>query len=77
MLGRNVASVDLPGAIRDTRGLHPREVVRALADAALQAAGQALQDDATLLCLDWHGSHETDRDAVSGAEPGRASDPLR
>ena len=77
MLERNVASVDLPGAIRDTRELHPREVVRALADAALQAAGQALQDDATLLCLDWHGSHDTDRDAVSGAEPGRASDPLR
>ena len=51
--------------------------MRALADAALQAAGQALQDDATLLCLDWHGSHDTDRDAVSGAEPGRASDPLR
>lgn len=77
MLERNVAAVDLPGAIRDTRELHPREVVRALADAALRAAGQALQDDATLLCLDWHGSHDTARDVVSGAEPGRASDPLR
>jgi serine phosphatase RsbU (regulator of sigma subunit) len=76
MLERNVAALDLPGAIRATRDLHPREVVRALADSALVAAGRALQDDATLLCLDWHGTHDTARNAVSGAEPGRASDPL-
>lgn len=73
MLERNVASVDLPSAIRETRDLHPREVVRALADHALAAAGDALQDDATLLCLDWHGSHQDPRVSVSGAEPSRAS----
>lgn len=73
MLERKVASVDLPGLMNDTRHLHPRELVRALADHALEAAGHALQDDATLLCLDWHGSHHTTRDAVSGAEPSRAS----
>lgn len=73
MLERNVASVDLPSAMNETRDLHPREVVRALADRALAAAGHALQDDATLLCLDWHGSHHDTRDAVSGAEPARAS----
>jgi len=76
MLERNVASVDLPGAIRDTRDLHPREVVRALADSALTAAGHALTDDATVMCLDWHGMHERSRRAVSGAEPSRASGPL-
>ena len=76
MLERNVKSVDLPGAIQATWDLHPREVVRALADSALAAAGQALQDDATLLCLDWHGAHEQFRDVVSGAEPSRASGPL-
>jgi serine phosphatase RsbU (regulator of sigma subunit) len=76
MLERNVASLDLAGAIRDTRDLHPREVVRALADSALTAAGHALQDDATLLCLDWHGMHEESRRTVSGAEQGRASDAL-
>ncbi len=76
MLERTVASVDLPGAIHDTRDLHPREVVRALADSALAAAGHALKDDATVLCLDWHGQHDQSRDAVSGAEPARASAPL-
>ena len=73
MLERNVASVDLPSAIRDTQDLHAREVVRALADHALTAAGHALEDDATLLCLDWHGMHEEGRGSVSGADPSRAS----
>jgi serine phosphatase RsbU (regulator of sigma subunit) len=76
MLERSVVSIELPVAIQDTRDLHPREVVRALADSALAAAGQSLQDDATVLCLDWHGRHHEARDAVSGAEPARASDPL-
>ncbi len=76
MLERSVASVDVPGAIRASADLHPREVVRALADSALAAAGHALQDDATVLCLDWHGMHGESRDSVSGADPARASDPL-
>lgn len=76
MLERQVASIDLAGAIRDTSDLHPREVVRALADSALVAAGHALQDDATLLCLDWHGLHDETRRSVAGASPALASDPL-
>lgn len=76
MLERNVANVDIPGAIRATGHLHPREVVRALADSALVAAGHALQDDATVLCLDWHGMHDEPRDSDSGADPSRASAPL-
>ena len=55
MLERSVATIDVPGAIQSTVDLHPREVVRALADSALAAAGHALEDDATLLCVDWHG----------------------
>ncbi len=51
-------------------------MVRALADSALAAAGHALQDDATVLCLDWHGMHDESRDSVSGADPSRASDPF-
>ncbi len=55
MLERNAADVDLSAAIRDTRALHPREAVRALADRALDATDRNLNDDATILCLDWHG----------------------
>ena len=76
MLERNVATVDLPEVIANTRKLHPREVVRALADSALDAAGHQLSDDATVLCLDWHGTHGRERSVVSGADPHRASDRL-
>jgi serine phosphatase RsbU (regulator of sigma subunit) len=76
MLERNVGTVDLPKAIAATRQLHPREVVRALADSALEATGHALSDDATVLCLDWHGTHDQERSVLSGADPERASNPL-
>jgi serine phosphatase RsbU (regulator of sigma subunit) len=75
MLERSAAGLDLPGAIRDTRSSHPREAVREMADRALDATGHALSDDATVLCLDWHGGHGRDRDSVHGAEPMRASLP--
>jgi serine phosphatase RsbU (regulator of sigma subunit) len=76
MLERNVANLDIGHAILTTRDLHPRELVRSLADSALAAAGHALEDDATLLCLDWHGMHGDDRDSESGASLTRASDAL-
>ena len=76
MLERGAVWVDLATAIAETRPLHPREAVRALADRVLEATGHALKDDATVLCLDWHGGHGRDRDARNGADQGRASDPL-
>jgi hypothetical protein len=76
MLERNADSVDLPAAILETRPLHPREAVRAMADRVLDATGDTLSDDATVLCLDWHGGHGRDRDSRHGAERLRASRPL-
>jgi serine phosphatase RsbU (regulator of sigma subunit) len=76
MLERKAAGMDLPGAIRDTMSLHPREAVRAMADRALAVTGKALSDDATVLCLDWHDGHGRDRGSVHGAEPMRASGPF-
>ena len=76
MLERNAVDVDLPAEIRATRALHPREAVRVLADRVLEATGQELSDDATVLCLDWHGGHGRERGSVHGAERLRVSAPL-
>jgi serine phosphatase RsbU (regulator of sigma subunit) len=68
MLERNAAGLDLADAIADTRMLHPREAVRTLADRVLGVTGGVLADDATVLCLDWHGGHGRDRRTVHGAD---------
>ena len=76
MLERNAAGLDLSIAIQETRGLHPREAVRGLADSVLRATGDDLRDDATVMVLDWHDHHERERTSESGADPARASDSL-
>ena len=76
MRERNAASLDLPAELRTVIGLHPREAVRVLADAVLDAAGPTLADDATLLIVDWYGDHPRLRRTDAGADPGRASPPL-
>lgn len=66
MQERGAAAADLAGVIHDTRALHPRDAVRALTAAVLDACHGSLKDDATVLMLDWHGDHrrpdETGRD---------------
>jgi serine phosphatase RsbU (regulator of sigma subunit) len=68
MQEREAESVDLSGLIRDTAGDHPREVVRALTGAITDACGGHLADDATTLCLDWHGPQSTGRRTRAGAD---------
>jgi hypothetical protein len=75
MLERNAATLDLRSQILDTRGAHPREAVRYLADAVVAVAGPVLPDDATLLVLDWHGGHASPRDSRAGANASRDRTP--
>ncbi|WP_097259169.1 PP2C family protein-serine/threonine phosphatase [Streptomyces sp. Ag109_G2-15] len=73
MLEHHGENVDLPALLERTRDLHPRETALTLTSAVLDAAGGRLEDDATVMCLDWHGPQETQRHVSSGADTRRAS----
>lgn len=73
MFERDAADADLPALIRDTGELHSREVVRALTRAVRRVCGDRMRDDATVLCLDWHGADRTERRADNGADTDTAS----
>ncbi|GAA0577816.1 PP2C family protein-serine/threonine phosphatase [Paractinoplanes ferrugineus] len=76
MREREAAGLDLAARLRQMTELHPREAVRSLADAVLEIAGPVLNDDATLLMIDWHDLHVEGRRSSSGAEQARTSPPL-
>lgn len=73
MLERHGERIDLPGLMERSRNLHPRETTLMMTSAVRDAAGGRLQDDATVMCLDWHGHQETHRHVSSGADARRAS----
>jgi serine phosphatase RsbU (regulator of sigma subunit) len=75
MVERRAAALNLTARLAELAALHPREVVRSLADTVLEVAGPALSDDATLLVLDWYGDHGSNRSTTAGADPDRASTP--
>ena len=68
ILERNAADMNAPEILIETRHLHPREAVRALIQAVVKACDGELRDDATVLCVDWHGGPTGERDASSGAD---------
>ncbi|WP_438302314.1 PP2C family protein-serine/threonine phosphatase (plasmid) [Streptomyces sp. HUAS TT11] len=67
MQERGAESLNLPELIHDTATDHPREVVRTLTSAVTDASDGHLADDATVLCLDWHGPQAKGRHAWAGA----------
>lgn len=70
---RNATRVDLSAELTATTHLHPREVVQYLTRLVRDACDDQLQDDATVLCLDWHRGSGPERSVASGADPTRAS----
>lgn len=77
MLERSAQSFDLSDLIVRSRALHPREAARTLVGAIVDANHAHLQDDATVMCLDWHGIGRTQRDAATGADLTDASQPSK
>jgi serine phosphatase RsbU (regulator of sigma subunit) len=77
MLERDAAGMNIAAILTAGMTMHAREAVQHLTRAVLQACGGELRDDATALCLDWHGGPPRDREAKSGANregrPQRAS----
>ncbi|MFG2933908.1 PP2C family protein-serine/threonine phosphatase [Streptomyces achromogenes] len=73
MLERHGEKVDLLALLERTHDLHPREAALTLTSAVREAAGGRLADDATVMCLDWHGPQHTLRQVSSGAATQQAS----
>jgi serine phosphatase RsbU (regulator of sigma subunit) len=69
LLERKAAAVNVAAVLGTSRTAHAREAVQLLIQAAVDASGGQLQDDATVLCLDWQGGPARTRLAVAGAEP--------
>ncbi|MER6918473.1 PP2C family protein-serine/threonine phosphatase [Streptomyces spiralis] len=73
MLERHGEKVDLLALLERTRDLHPRETALTLTSAVRDAARGRLEDDATVMCLDWYGPERTQRHVSSGADTHQAS----
>lgn len=68
MQERRARSVDLRALIAGTSSEHPREVVRILCNAVTEACHGHLEDDATVLCLDWRGPRDGTRRSPARGE---------
>jgi Stage II sporulation protein E (SpoIIE) len=75
MLERDAESMNIAAILTASMDMHAREAVQHLTQAVLQASGGQLRDDATALCLDWHGGPPRDRDSTSGANRAWRADP--
>jgi serine phosphatase RsbU (regulator of sigma subunit) len=73
MLERNAEDAKIDQLLPALAALHPREAVQALTAAVVTAGQGELEDDATVLVLDWYGGPTQRRDATSGATNNRAS----
>ena len=61
ILERNATAVDIEAMLLAGAKMHPREAVQHLIQPILEVTDGALNDDATALCLDWHGGSRRER----------------
>jgi serine phosphatase RsbU (regulator of sigma subunit) len=64
---RSASSVDMEALVAAGAGMHPREAVQQLVQAILESTQGQLKDDATVMCLDWHGGPPRGRTTDSGS----------
>lgn len=67
MVERNAADVDIRTLMIEGAQLHPREAVQHVVLALLAAADGKLKDDATAMCVDWHGGPPRERASAGGS----------
>ena len=67
LLERNADSVDIGALVAAGAQMHPREAVQHITQAILEATDGELKDDATVMCVDWHGGPPRSRTTDSGA----------
>ena len=72
MLERDAARMNIAAILTASIDMHARETVQHLTQEVLHASGGQLRDDATALCLDWHGGPPRDREHFR-SRPRRAS----
>jgi serine phosphatase RsbU (regulator of sigma subunit) len=68
MLERKASGVDLSALMIEGADMHPRQAVQLVVSALLQATQGRLKDDATAMCVDWHGGPQRERNSDSGAD---------
>jgi serine phosphatase RsbU (regulator of sigma subunit) len=64
---RNAAAIDIEELLVAGAEMHPREAVQHLVHALLAATSGTPEDDATVMCVDWHGGPPRERLTNSGA----------
>lgn len=67
LLERNPTTLHVEQLVAQGARMHPREAVQHLVKAVLDSTGGQLRDDATVMCLDWHGGPPRLRVSDSGA----------
>jgi serine phosphatase RsbU (regulator of sigma subunit) len=67
MTERGAAALNVGALMAAGAETHPREAVQHLVHALLEATAGTPEDDATVMCLDWHGGPPRERLTDSGA----------